>query len=336
MNRKAAAAEHRRRSVKVMLLAAAFGALAAGASAQAPAVPREPPSNLETGVAIDRFIGDASRAPSTVTLDTMLTQRILTAGDPQLPGAPGAVLLYRKEIALNTLQAGETTSLGTSRDQMVFYVQEGEGRLDDGRSFWPIKPGVFILAPPGVGHRFAALGDTPLKMISIQIPVEPRATPKTEMIVRDVTKMALTERNVHWSNMAKYVFVGERDGLFPSDRVYMVYMAPMTIAGPHAHTPGQEEVWIKMTDGKSIMQLGSEIRPWPKNAGFLAPPNGQTVHAAYNLDDHLQAWLYVARLNPNPPATPPAANPNRPPPPPVIAESLAASNIAPTPLPGGR
>jgi mannose-6-phosphate isomerase-like protein (cupin superfamily) len=323
-------------SVKTLLLVAgAVAGLATGALAQAPApTPREPPSNQQTGVSIDRFVGDASKAPSTVTLDTMLTQRILTAGDPQQPGNPGAVLVYRKEIALNTLQPGETTSLGQSQDQMVFYVQSGEGRLDDGKSYWQIKTGVLMLAPPGVGYRFSAAGDRPLKMIGVQIPVGPRVTPKTEMIVRDVTKMALTERNVHWSNMAKYVLVGERDGLFPSDRVYLVYMAPMTIAGPHAHTPGQEEVWIKVTEGKSIMQLGSEIRPWPVNAGFLAPPNGQTVHAAYNLDDHLQAWLYIARLNPNPPSGPPAANPNRPAPPPGIAEGLAASNIPPTPLPG--
>jgi hypothetical protein len=110
-------------------------------------------------------------------------------------------------------------------------------------------------------------------------------------------------------------------------------MSPMTNAGPHAHTPGQAEVWIKATDGPSIMQLGSAIRNWPQNAGFLAPPNGQTVHAAYNLGPETQAWLYVARLNPDPnqPLTPPA--PPRAPPA-AIAEGLAASNIAPTPLPG--
>jgi mannose-6-phosphate isomerase-like protein (cupin superfamily) len=324
--------------VKTLLFAAAAASAALGAAAQAPApaasgeVPREPPSNFQTGVAIDRYIGDASRNPPTVSLDVMLTRPILTAGDPQKPGAPGAVLLYRKEIALDTLQPGETTSLGRSADQMIFYVEQGEGRLDDGKSYWPIKPGVMMLAPPGVGYRFAATGDKPLKMLSVDIPVEPGVKPKTEMIVRDVAKMALTERNVHWSNMTKYVFVGERDGLFPSDRVYIVYMAPMTLAGPHAHSPGQEEVWIKASEGRSIMQLGSEIRPWPMNAGFVAPPNGRTVHAAYNLDDHVQAWFYIARLNPNPSAAPrrPA---NRPPPPPAIAEGLAASNIAPTPLP---
>ena len=107
----------------------------------------------------------------------------------------------------------------------------------------------------------------------------------------------------------------------------------MTIAGPHAHTPEQEEVWIKVSEGNTYMQLGSEVRPWPINSGFLAPPNGQTVHAAYNLGPNLEAWLYVARLNPNPNPTPPAGNANRPPPPPAIAEGLAASNIAPIPLP---
>jgi mannose-6-phosphate isomerase-like protein (cupin superfamily) len=322
--------------VKTLLLAAAAAGMAVTAAAQTPAanpVPREPPGNLQTGVDIDRFIGDANRAPSTVVQDVMLAQRILTAGDPLQPGKSGAVLRRRKEIALNTLQAGETTSLGRSEDQMVFYVESGEGRLDDGKSYWNIKPGVLLLAPPGVGYRFSATGEAPLKMISVQIPVEPGVKPKTEMIVRDVTKMALTERNVHWNNMAKYVLVGERDGLFVGDRVYLVYLPPMSMAGPHAHTPEQEEVWIKVSEGDTIMQLGSEIRPWPINVGFLAPPNGQTVHAALNLDNNLQAWLYVARLNPNPNPNPPPPNPNRPQPPPAIAEGLAASNIAPTPLP---
>lgn len=326
-------------------LAAAVGlagaALAPIALAQAPAAPAaaarprptEPPSNTQAGVAIDRFIGDASKSPSTVRYDTMLSQVILSHGDPSQPGPPGAVLPYRKEIALNTLEAGEVTGMGKVPEQMVFYVESGEGRLDNGASWWPLKANVMVLAPPEMGTRFTATGDKPLKIISVSIPVDPGVTPKSEMTVRDVTKMAMTERNVHWNNQSKYVLLGQQDGLHPSDRVYLVYLSPMTIAGAHAHTPGQEEIWIKVTDGKAVMQLGSEIRDWPINAGFIAPPNGETVHAAMNLSDSRQAWLYVARLNPNQqPGPPPAPNPNRPPPPPAIAAGLAASNIAPTPL----
>jgi hypothetical protein len=97
--------------------------------------------------------------------------------------------------------------------------------------------------------------------------------------------------------------------MHPSDRFYIVEMAPMTMAGPHAHVPNAEEAWIKISDGPALMQVGSEIRPWPANVALLAPPNGQTVHAAINISDSLQSWLYFARLNPNaqPRAPQPAA-----------------------------
>ena len=100
----------------------------------------------------------------------------------------------------------------------------------------------------------------------------------------------------------------------------------MSIAGPHAHTPEQEEAWIKITDGEALMQLGSEIRPWPQYAGFLAPPNGQTVHAAINLSDDIQSWLYFARLSPNNPRPDPNAPPRQGNP--VVQESLERATIA--------
>jgi hypothetical protein len=87
--------------------------------------------------------------------------------------------------------------------------------------------------------------------------------------------------------------------MHPSDRIYIVDMAPMTMAGPHAHVPNAEEGWVKITDGDALMELGSEIRRWPINVGFIAPPNGQTVHAAINISDSVQSWFYFARLNPN-------------------------------------
>jgi mannose-6-phosphate isomerase-like protein (cupin superfamily) len=317
-----------------VMMALATSALAqVAASAAPPTRPTEPPSNMSTGVDVNRFIGDGNQGTPKIFLDVGLKRTILEAGDPLQPGANGKVLRRYKEVALATMQPGETSSLGRSENQMVFYIEEGEARLDDGKSYWNVKPGFMMLAPPNVGHRFRVVGDTPLKMLTVEIPVEVGVKPKSEMIVRDVERMAMTERNVHWNNFAKYVLVGERDGLFVGDRVYIVYMAPMTIAGPHAHTPEQDEVWIKASPGKSLMQVGSEIRWWEQNQGLLAPPNGQTVHAAYNLGSERQKWLYVARLNPNP-------NPNIRPsgraPVPAVEEGLAASNVVPTPLPGAR
>jgi mannose-6-phosphate isomerase-like protein (cupin superfamily) len=313
------------------------GPPAQAGQAAAPQAPREPPSNTQVGVSVDRFIGDASKSIGHLTHDVIFTQSILRGGDPSQPGPDGAVLQYRKEIVLGTMAPGQTSSMTTMPEQQVIYVEGGTGRIDDGSLFWDLKPGIMLLVPPNQPHRFVSTGDKPLKMLMLSYTLEAGITPHKGLLVRDVNVILYTERNVHWSNFAKYVF-DDRDGMHPSDRVYIVDMAPMTIAGPHAHVPNAEEAWVKVSDGDAVMQLGSEIRRWPANAGFLAPPNGQTVHAAINISDSVQSWFYFARLNPN--AQPrPAPDPNAPAGAggggrggrggnPAVADSLVRSTIA--------
>src|SRR6188768_2912911 len=307
------------------------GGRAAGAAgaAGAPETPREPPGNTQTGVSIDRYIGDAAKSIGHLSHDVIFTQSILRAGDPSAPGSDGAVLQYRKEIVLGTMAPGQMSSMTTMAEQQVIYVESGTGRIDDGSLFWDLKPGIMLLVPPSQPHRFASTGDKPLKMLMLSYALDPGITPHKGLLVRDVSVILYTERNVHWSNFAKYVF-DDRDGMHPSDRIYIVEMAPMTIAGPHAHAPNSEEGWVKVTDGDAVMQLGSEIRRWPANAGFIAPPNGQTVHAAINISDTVQSWFYFARLNPN-------AQP-RPAPAPAAAGAPAggAAPAGQAPAAGGR
>lgn len=292
--------------------------------------PREPPSNDDAKVSVDMYIGDASRSPAKVSHDIFYTQSILTAGDPQHPTAPGAVLLYDKEIVLATLPGLNETPLAQVPEQLVLYIESGKGRLDDGKLFWDLKPNTAVIVPPNVAHRLIATTDAPLKFLMLSKTLEPSVTPRKDILVRDIDKLALTERNVHWSNMSKYVFLGQNDGMFPTDRVFIVYMNPMTIAGPHAHTPGQEEAWVKITDQPALMQMGSELRAWPANVGFIAPPNGKTVHAAINNSNDIQAWFYFARLNPNPA---PNATASARPPIPAVTEGLKKATIAGRPLP---
>ncbi len=295
-----------------------------------PQRPVEPPSNDRVGIDIDRFIGDANSAPSRVSHDVMFTRSILRKGDPLQPGDPGAVLRYTNDVSVATLPGSNVTPLTRMPQMLIFIVQSGTGRLDDGEREWDLTPGIAVLVPPNVPHRLRSDGE-PLVTIMLTRDLEPEVTPRSSILVRDINALALTERNVHWSNMAKYVFSGAHpdDGMHWGDRLYIVYMGPMTIAGPHAHTPDQEEVWIKFTDGPALMQLGSEIRWWPKNAGFLAPPNGQTVHAAINLSEDIQSWLYFSRLNPEAPRPDPnATRPQNP----VIEEALQRSTIPGRPL----
>lgn len=288
---------------------------------------REPTSNLQTGVSIDRYIGDAAKSPSRQWQNVMFTQNILREGnpDPTVPGDPGAVLRYNKSLDLATLPAKNITPLLQLPDQFIMYVESGEGRLDDGKQYWDLREGIAILMPPNALHRFTNTGAEPLKMLVLTYVMD-NITPRKDILVRDTNLMAMTEENVHWSNMSKYVFLGP-DGLSANDHVLLVYMGPMTLAGPHAHTPPQEEIWTKVSDGPSLMQVGSEIRNWTPNMAVLAPPNGKTVHAAYNLSpDKVQYWFYFGRLNFTPPQAP--ANPPNP----FIAEAVARSTVAGKPL----
>ena len=59
--------------------------------------------------------------------------------------------------------------------------------------------------------------------------------------------------------MAKYVFSGAHpdDGMHWNDRLYIVYMGPMSIAGPHAHTPEQEEFLRQMPMGDLGEKMGA-------------------------------------------------------------------------------
>lgn len=298
-----------------------------GAEVPAMTGEREPPSNLQTAVTIDRYIGEAAKSPSRQWHNVMFTQNILRRGDPDptKPGDSDAVLRYNKSLDLATLPAKNITTLAQFPDQFIIYIESGQGRLDDGKQFWDLHEGIAILMPPNALHRFTNTGTEPLKMLVLTYGME-NVTPRKDILVRDTNLMAMTEDNVHWSNMSKYVFLGP-DGLYENDHVLLVYMGPMTIAGPHAHTPPQEEIWTKVSDGPALMQVGSEIRSWTQNMSVLPPPNGKTVHAAINLSpDKIQYWFYFSRLRFTP--LPSSGTPPNP----FIAEAVSRSNVAGKPL----
>ena len=148
-----------------------------------------PRSNEQNGVAMDRFVGYATNSPVHLSHATLLTHSILKAGDPYTLGAPGAVLEYRKDLATATLLGRNRTPLVTLPDQYLFYVQDGEGRLDDGKQFWDLRENIAVLVGPNVPHRLVNTSDKPLNMIMMKWTAA--GTPKSEVIVRDVNLLSL-------------------------------------------------------------------------------------------------------------------------------------------------
>jgi len=321
-------------TMRTLMLAMVVAATAVTALAQVPAAPvqvREPPSNLQLGVSVDRFISDPSRRVARMSRDAIMTRSIFSAGDPGAPAAPGAVLRYRKEVVLGTMEPGETTPLSTMPEQQLIYVKGGEGRLDDGTQAWDLKDGIAILIPPNQSHRLSNTGDEPLEMIMLAALPRAGVIPINGILVRDTAKILYVEQGAHWNNFSKAPFrdVGER--------LLIVSLPAMAIAGPHSHTAETEELWVKLTDGPALMQVGSELHPWDENVGLFAPNNYQTVHAALNIGPTRQSWFYIQGMGPDSPPPPPPANASPAPGAgpgqnPVIARSMAAATVPGRPL----
>ncbi len=249
-------------------------------------------SNEAAGVDISRFVGEAADSPVHLSQGLLLTHTILKAGDPYHPGLHGAVLEYRKDLSVATLLPGNRTPMVTFPDQLFFYIESGEGRLDDGKLYWDLRENIAVLIPPNAAHRIVNVSDKPLTMIMLTW--APSAPPRQDILVRDVNLLPWCEENVHWNNTSKCVF-GAADGLFQSERMYLVMLQPWAISQPHSHGAGTEEIWTKVTPGTATVLIGSELREMQQNASYLVPPTGTTEHANLNLSrDRVDWYLYVA------------------------------------------
>jgi len=321
-------------------LVVALLAIAAPVSAQP--YPVEPPSNEDAGISIDRYIGNAANSPTKISHGTLYTQRIFGEGD-KTTGSAGSVLAPGQQTDLATVMPRDVTSLFTTSKQLIFYVESGKGRIDDGKQFWDLSSGIGVLVPANLAHRFSNTGDEPLKMIMYSFTPWSGARMMKDIVVRDSHKLQMIENNVHWQHNTKLLFGSE----FGVGRVLVITFGPMTIAGPHASPDNPDPKsggvqWINVSDSQMLMQLGSEIRRWPINTGFVTPQNGKTVHGRINVGDTIATTLFISGGGlPNPAAAadaPPPAFWHDPPlkgemATPTIAKSYYEALVPGRPLP---
>ena len=249
--------------------------------------------NDQEGVDVDRFIGYPVNKTTHFSHAGLVTHNILSAGDPYSPGPNGAVMEYYKDLSTATLLPFSRTPLLTLPDSYMFYVESGEGRLEDGKQSWDLKPNMAILAPPNVAHRFVNTSDKPLDMVMLTWTGGPDA--HKELIVRDINLLPWCEENAHWNNESRCIF-GVNDGMLQGERIYLVMTQPFATNQPHSHTRGTAEIWVKVSPGTGLSLLGSELREIPRNAAYLVPPTGTIDHSNINLSKtDPEWWLYIAR-----------------------------------------
>jgi mannose-6-phosphate isomerase-like protein (cupin superfamily) len=288
--------------------------------------------NEQEGVSVDRFFGSPEDQPVHLSHGTLLTHAILSAGNPNQPGPQASVLEYRKLLATADLLPGSQTPLETYPEEYFFYVKSGEGRLDDGKQYWDLRPDTAILVPPTVAHRFVnTSGDKPLSMIMLEWTGGPNA--KSAVMVRDTRLLPWCEENAHWNNTSRCIF-GTADGLLQGERIYTVMLQPWSVSQPHSHTSGTEEVWTKISPGSIPILMGSDLREMKEDTAYLVPPTGKTDHSNINVSkDKTEWWLYFARgpasAAPRPQGLPNTARPANP----NLSRDTGAASVAGKPLP---
>jgi hypothetical protein len=257
------------------------------------------PSNQESGVDIDRFVGRPDGA-STGIYEGLLTRSMLRAGNPYAPGPAGEVLEYRDDLALASLQGRGQSRVIQSNAVSFYYVVGGRGRIDAGPGApgQDLHAGVGLLAAPKARHRFLNSGDAPLDMIMLTWTNNEGLTVAQDLKVVDTDLVPYSSRRAHWVHSSKPMF-GVTDGI--NITLSAIMIPPLSYAGPHAHIKGVEEIWVKAEPGVGYALLGSEIRKFDGVGAFLSPPDGMTTHSSMNLDETSpQIWLYMSRRLPAP------------------------------------
>ena len=261
----------------------------------------EHPSNTQSNVETDRFIGTPGHSFSKVW-NGMMTRSMLRGGNPYVAGESGAVLEYRDDLAVATVEPHGETGTAASPEIFFYYVQGGSGRVDTGQGTkaYDVRPGVGVLINDGVKQHFVNTGDQPLSMIMLTWKNNDGLKVKQDIKVIDTNTEPLGTNRAHWVMTGKHMF-DNADGI--NITTSAIRIPPVSYSGPHAHTKGVEEIWVKTGFDTGYAVLGSEMRKIVGPGAFLAPPNGLTTHSSMNLnEDKASTWLYLSRRAPNDPA----------------------------------
>jgi len=287
----------------VAFLAFGFGVFLADASQTKPVLSVEPdPSFAEDAVSNHRhpevdtdvflFIKHWRDSIPHEGHGGLIERDILTPGDPLKPPRKGAVLKYLKAYKRAALEPGTNTApFRSDREQAIFYVTAGAGRIEAGGKKAEIADGHAVVVPAGQEYRLFNPGAEELEMILVVEDVPPGFVPNKEISVGSYHD-SVPDVGMHWAHIGR----GFRYDVPPKFANPMglaaVSIDSFDIAQPHVHGPGCEEIWCQVK-GKSLLLFGNRLFEQEPGEAFLIPPNGKVPHSSINHTGEPMLWLYL-------------------------------------------
>jgi mannose-6-phosphate isomerase-like protein (cupin superfamily) len=261
------------------------------------------PYNPKTEPDIDMFMGNWRESAPHHIWGSLIERDILKKNDGDLlrPKARGAVLQYINRLSYGSLSGRNVTTPAVLKgEQVIFYIDGGEGEISAGGKTVKLYNGVCVIMPPQLEFTMKNSGEDPLTMYLIVEPVPADFKPNTEMVVKDENILPFSMANAHWTYIPKF-FLSKKDGLAVIDGMAPVWYDAMTMGQPHSHCPGMEEVWFSL-EGDPTILLGKQLRPFTTGTAYKVPPDYKTPHSAINVKNRpAKAFWFLVRNVPEPP-----------------------------------
>ncbi|MFA6470626.1 MAG: cupin domain-containing protein [Candidatus Latescibacterota bacterium] len=248
---------------------------------------------------IDMFIGNWRNSTPRIMHGNFIFRDMLTAlegTDDLHPARRGACLTYAKAISYATLEPGATarTAKGELNGcQQTFIVNSGTGVLTSGDKTVELKKGMAFILTPGLDFTLTATGDKNMTFYVATEIIPAGFSPNKTLEVVD-NRGEAPFMKVHWANIDR-VMVGQKNGMCQYSAFTEVKLDAMTIAQPHSHEKGVEEIWIA-TDGDIELLLGKQLRKLPVGTAYRIPSTGKTAHANINASDDMVKLIHMMKV----------------------------------------
>lgn len=255
--------------------------------------------NPKTDPDIDMFMGNWRNSTPRLMHGSLVFRDMLTAlegTDDLHPTRHGAVLQYADAISYATIEPGAIARMipgELNNVQQTFVVHSGEGVIKSGNKTVELKKGMAFILTPGLDFTLTATGDKYMTFYVATEKIPAGFTPNKTLHVVD-NRGEAPFMKVHWANIDR-VMVGQKDGMCQYGAFTEVKLDAMTMAQPHSHEKGVEEVWIA-TDGDLDVLLGKTLRGLPEGTAYRIPSTGKTAHSNIKASDGMVKLIHMMKV----------------------------------------
>ncbi len=248
---------------------------------------------------IDMFMGNWCNSMPRLMHGNMVFRDMLTAlegPDDLHPTRRGACLTYSEAVSYVTIEPdaparprkGELDGV-----QQVFTVNSGTGVIKSGALTYNLSEDMSFIITPGLDFELVNTGDDYMSFYVVTEKLPAGFTPNRTLKVVD-NHGAPPFMSVHWANIDRPM-ISSDDGMAQYGGFTRVKLDAKTMAQPHSHEAGVEEIWIA-TEGDIELMFGKQLRRLSVGTAYRIPSTGKTAHSNINTTDEMIKLIHMMKV----------------------------------------